>query len=1132
MSLEERYRSADDVIATDRLSERPSRPPDYAAENRVLQALAAELAERPENLLQKLAETLVQLGVADSAGISIEETAGVRQFRWVALAGVWSQFRWGTIPFDASPCGIAVERDKLILIESPERFFPGANAEPLIHEGLLLPFHARGRPVGTIWINAHNPTRKFDREDARLLEGLARFASAGYQMSLALRAAEAGRSESDARLRASEKQQAFLLELSDSLRRLADPIAIEEQATRLLARQLDVSRAVYATFVVEGGREYVVIEREHRAPGTPSLVGRHLAEATSDDNESLRAGRATVIPDIETEPMSEARRAGWQALGARARMGVPLVKEGRLAVVLGVHDSAPRAWTPQDVELVREVGERTWAAIERARAEGALRTSEEKYRTLFETMGQGFIELKVIHDKKGEPVDLQYIELNPAFERQFGVPVGLARGKRASEFFPGFDPSWAQAFDRVAQTGQPTRIEQILVNDRWFEVFAHPTAGGHVVALYDDVTQRKRAEKVLRESEERQAFLLKLSDTLRPLSSVHEIRRAAMDVVGQQLGVDCVVYGDISPDTRTGIAPYAYTRGDFPPIAGAYDMDSFGSAAAAMREGTTYILRDVENDPAYPVEKRAPYRALGVRAIVAVPLIKKGRWISTIIAYQREPRRWTAEEIELLRETLERTWEAVERARAEDALRESEGRFRQFADASSGALWIRNATTLKMEYVSPAIADIYGVKPETFLDGVEVWASSIVPEDRDVALEHLDRARQGEAVVHEFRIQRPSDQAFRWIRNTDFPLYDASEQIERIGGIAEDVTETKIAIEHQGVLLHELQHRVRNLMGIIRSIGNRSANGANSVEDYRVALEGRMLALARVQALLTREANAGGWLRDIIESEVKVQANHQHQFELVGPDIMLAPKAVEVLTLALHELSTNALKYGAFSVPEGRLVVSWSPFEKRGTQWLGLDWVETGAPQRAPSTRRGFGSELIEARIPYELGGTSKVSIEPSGARCRMEFPLKDAESILETDSPVPTSTFGGTIDMTGAPDLSGRTILVVEDDYYLASDTAAALRGAGATVLGPCSSEESALAMLDEATPSHAVLDLNLGGGGPRFEVAKSLRHRGVPFVFLTGYDPEVIPTDLVDVTRLQKPVPFKSIVEAVSQL
>jgi CheY-like chemotaxis protein len=194
--------------------------------------------------------------------------------------------------------------------------------------------------------------------------------------------------------------------------------------------------------------------------------------------------------------------------------------------------------------------------------------------------------------------------------------------------------------------------------------------------------------------------------------------------------------------------------------------------------------------------------------------------------------------------------------------------------------------------------------------------------------------------------------------------------------------------------------------------------------------------------------------------------------------------------------------------------------------------MEEGAPPRGPITRRGFGTDLIEGKIPYELSGTGKITIEPGGARCHLEFPLKEGESILETDSPVPTTIFGGTLDMSGAPDLSARTVLVVEDDYYLAGDTAAALRGAGATVLGPCPSEDATLDLLESNTPTHAVLDLNLGGGGPRFKIAHALRERGVPFVFLTGYDSASVPADLADVVRLQKPLPLRDIVEAVATL
>jgi CheY-like chemotaxis protein len=247
---------------------------------------------------------------------------------------------------------------------------------------------------------------------------------------------------------------------------------------------------------------------------------------------------------------------------------------------------------------------------------------------------------------------------------------------------------------------------------------------------------------------------------------------------------------------------------------------------------------------------------------------------------------------------------------------------------------------------------------------------------------------------------------------------------------------------------------------------------------------------------------------------------------------MLSPKAVEVLTLAFHELSTNALKYGALSVSNGRVTVTWRRIQKREMPWIAIDWVEEGAPPRPPPSRRGFGSELIEAKIPYELRGTGKTTFEAEGARCHIEFPLRDAESILETDAPVPKRLYGGAVDMTGAPDLSGKTILVVEDDYYVASDTAAALRGAGAFVLGPSPTVEDAIHLLESGFPSSAVLDLNLGDGGPRLEIAQRLIERGIPFIFFTGYDPEVIPDEFASITRLQKPITPRQVVEAMSGL
>jgi two-component sensor histidine kinase len=198
---------------------------------------------------------------------------------------------------------------------------------------------------------------------------------------------------------------------------------------------------------------------------------------------------------------------------------------------------------------------------------------------------------------------------------------------------------------------------------------------------------------------------------------------------------------------------------------------------------------------------------------------------------------------------------------------------------------------------------------------------------------------------------------------------------------------------------------VRNIMAVIRSIASRTAHNARSVDEYARVLEGRLLAIARVQALLTRQANVGVDIHEVVRDELLAQASHSGQFVMEGPDVTLSPKTTEVLTLAIHELTTNAVKYGALSVVTGKIQARWSVEERGGEPWLVFDWVETGGPElpEAPggsARRRGFGTELIEKRIPYELGGSAAVTIAAVGAHCHITFPLKHLASVLETDAP------------------------------------------------------------------------------------------------------------------------------------
>jgi signal transduction histidine kinase len=182
----------DDVIVNSEFAHRASRPPDFAAESEALEELAQTMTDSPAAILKKLAEIALQLCSADSAGISLlEKTNGKEVFRWNAIAGVLSDRVNGTMPRDASPCGTTIDRNATLLMYLPDRFFPALRAEPPIVEVLLIPFHLDNKPIGTVWIVAHTHTRKFEREDERLVKNLTRFTTAAWQLWMAKQNAEA-----------------------------------------------------------------------------------------------------------------------------------------------------------------------------------------------------------------------------------------------------------------------------------------------------------------------------------------------------------------------------------------------------------------------------------------------------------------------------------------------------------------------------------------------------------------------------------------------------------------------------------------------------------------------------------------------------------------------------------------------------------------------------------------------------------------------------------------------------------------------------------------------------------------------------------------------------------------------------
>ncbi|MBR1160872.1 CheR family methyltransferase [Bradyrhizobium elkanii] len=205
-----------------------------------------------------------------------------------------------------------------------------------------------------------------------------------------------------------------------------------------------------------------------------------------------------------------------------------------------------------------------------------------------------------------------------------------------------------------------------------------------------------------------------------------------------------------------------------------------------------------------------------------------------------------------------------------------------------------------------------------------------------------------------------------------------------------DVTAITRAEERQRLLLGELQHRVRNTLGVVRSIARRSAETSANVEDYASHLDGRLNAFARTQSLVTRDPEGGVDLEYLVVEELLAyNAREGEQLRVSGPGIRLQPKAAETFALAIHELATNALKYGALSQRAGRIDVSWRVDDAAEPRQLVFDWRERNGPKVTPPRRRGFGSDLLERTLAFEFKGKSTLDFNPSGLHCTIAIPMK-----------------------------------------------------------------------------------------------------------------------------------------------
>ncbi|TCZ61094.1 PAS domain-containing sensor histidine kinase [Roseicella aquatilis] len=686
-----------------------------------------------------------------------------------------------------------------------------------------------------------------------------------------------------------------------------------------------------------------------------ALIGRGIFEAFPDNPD-----------DADATGVANLRASLERALATKQPDVMPVQKYDIPRPGGGFEE---RWWDPVNTPVLNESGEVTTLihhvtdVTSLRRTERALGESEARWREVFERMGEGFEIDEMILGPDGRVVDFHYVDVNAAWERQSGFPREMVIGRRATEVFPPEETAfWVPLFGQVAQTGEPAHIERYFPPaQRWLEVLAYRLEAGRVAVLLRDVTERHLAEDALRRSQaeaERQrrlyeAILNNTPDLAYIFDLGHRFIYANEGLLrtwgrswDEAIGKTCLELG--YPDWHAAV----------------HDREI--EQVIASRQ---------------PIRGQVPFTGTFGRRIydyIFVPVLGADGQVEAVAGTTRD---------------------VTEQQQIEAALRESQARLTAALSAAKMASWRWDPVEDRIAFSATA-PEVFGLLPGATLESSAAGQSLLHPEDagRHRALVR-DAAERGAAWHTEFRIIRPRDGKVAWLEERASAERDVTTGELRMTGLVWDITERKEAEERQRLLSREVDHRAKNALAVVQSALRLTR--AEDLPSYVQAVTGRVSALARAQTLLAEDQWHGADLQALLEGELAPFIGADHRVVLDGPRVVVPAHAAQPIAMAVHELATNAVKYGALSVPSGRVTALWR-LEGGPARTLYLRWTETGGPPVAsPPSRHGFGSRVLEGTVRRQLGGTVSRVWEQAGLVCTIEVPLDRHAAALGAGSDV-----------------------------------------------------------------------------------------------------------------------------------
>lgn len=655
----------------------------------------------------------------------------------------------------------------------------------------------------------------------------------------------------------------------------------------------------------------------------------------------IDGGEAVVVPDFT----SAADAAAAAELRLRSYLGVPVRDRGGVVVAsLCVCDLQPRRWSRRELALLEGLAGLLDRELENRSIARELRASREDMDRAQAVAHMGSWRF-----------DLERGSLTWSKEthRIFGVPEGARLSYRT--FLRAVHPddrTYVGARWRAARIGETYEIEHRILRGgeiRWVRqrVRLERDGRGRPASGYgttQDVTERKETERATARlaaivSSSSDAILAKsLEGTILSWNAAAEslLGYAADEVIGRSI--------------RQLVPPERQPE----------------EAGFLARIAAGQVIRNLET-----VRLHKSGRRIDV-ALTVSPILDAAGRVTGASSIMRD---------------------IAERRQSEMALRASEERLRTIVETAQEGIWAidRRGRTI---FANPRIAELLGLSPHDMAEAC--FFDFCDEEDAEDAGRLLAELAVAGTRTFEFRFRRRDGRILHVLAATA-PLHGLEPGSVGILGGFLDLTERKVAEERQRVLMRELAHRGKNLLAVVNALVRRTLTGSRSLADGRDLLLGRITALSRTYASLTDEVFEGAPLEAIVRAEL---ASFGGRAVINGPRIMLAARVAQTLTLAVHELATNAAKYGALSVPGGRVVVDWSVEPRAGGMLFRFAWTENDGPVVSPPERRGFGSVLVGNMVGAELSCTPALEFDARGLRYGFEASLSKLGTVLP-DLPV-----------------------------------------------------------------------------------------------------------------------------------